>query len=71
MSAKDQARICHHNTLVPTRWDQPKPAPCKIVYHCKCGENWGCPICGWGASAYPCTCARERRALSADTEARK
>ena len=53
-------RMCYHPELFPTTWDQPKPEPAEMIYLCDCGENYSCPICGWGAGSYPCSCMRER-----------
>lgn len=55
-------RMCHHPELFPTGWNQSKPEPAEMVYSCECGENYGCPVCGWGAGSWPCSCMRERQA---------
>ena len=55
-------RMCNHPELIPTHWDQPRPEPTEMVYSCECGENYNCPICGWGAGVYPCSCMRARQA---------
>ena len=47
--------VCSHPELRPTHWDQPRPAPMKMVA-CDCGLNASCPICGYGWGAYPCNC---------------
>ena len=50
--------MCHHS-----RWysyTEPRLVPVEIVYSCECGENWACPVCGWGAGTYPCSCTRGR-----------
>ena len=60
---KIEAETCYHPELFPTDWDQKKPAPCKMVVMCECGERQSCPICGWGKGSYPCSCMRERREL--------
>ena len=51
-------RMCHHPELVPTAWNQPRPEPVEMVYSCECGENYCCPVCGWGVGSYPCLCMR-------------
>lgn len=56
------ARRCSHPEMIVI--NAPKPPPAAIRYHCKCGANWGCPVCGWGAGSYPCACTRERMAAS-------
>lgn len=53
--------MCHHPELFPTAWNQPKPEPAEMIYSCECGENYSCPVCGWGAGKWPCSCMRERR----------
>lgn len=55
-------RICNHPNLRPTAWNQPKPEPAEMVYSCECGENYSCPICGWGAGCWPCSCMRAHQA---------
>ena len=55
-------RMCYHPELIPTAWNQPKPEPAEMVYFCKCGENYGCPVCGWGSATWPCSCMREWQA---------
>lgn len=58
-AAELPVRYCNHPELLPTAFDQPKPAPAQIVYHCRCGENWACPVCRFGAGSWPCRCMRE------------
>jgi len=53
-------RMCYHPELIPTAWNQPRPEPTEMVYSCECGENYHCPVCGFGAATYPCSCMRER-----------
>ena len=53
-------RLCHHPELWPTDWNQAKPRPTLMIYHCKCGRNFSCPVCGWGQASYPCDCNREK-----------
>jgi hypothetical protein len=53
-------KICHHPTMRPTGWNQPKPEPCEVIA-CECGENYHCPVCGHGAGAWPCSCHRKKR----------
>lgn len=48
--------ICYHHNLVPTAWNQPKPEPAEMI-GCECGQNMGCPVCGWGWGTYPCRCS--------------
>lgn len=55
-------RMCSHQFV--NFINREKPPPCEILYHCKCGESWGCPVCGWGAGAYPCSCMREHMTAS-------
>ena len=55
-------RMCYHPNLLPTAWNQPKPEPAEMVYYCECGENYSCPVCGWGAATWPCSCMREWQA---------
>ncbi len=50
--------ICDHPELVPTDWNQPRPEPAEMNT-CRCGENAGCPTCGYGWGSIPCKCARE------------
>ena len=50
---------CYHSNSRPTGWNQTKPAPTEIET-CECGENWTCPVCGFGQGAYPCACMRKR-----------
>ncbi len=48
---------CAHPFLYyPTR----KPEPCPFVFICDCGQNYHCPVCGWGQGAYPCQCTNEK-----------
>jgi len=54
-------RMCNHPELIPTAWNQPKPEPAEMVYHCECGENYSCPVCGWGAAVWPCSCMKARQ----------
>ena len=49
-------RICHHPFLVPTAWNQPRPEPCE-VNACRCGQNWICPVCGYGQGSWPHDCS--------------
>lgn len=51
-------RMCGHPELVMA--GRPKPPPTEIRLYCDCGENWGCPTCGFGAGSHPCRCSRER-----------
>ena len=46
-------RVCHHERLRPTDWNQSKPEPCKMVAHTvpRGYVEWYCPICDWGWSA--------------------
>ena len=48
-------RICHHERLTPTEWNQIKPEPCVMVSHTDpWGKiSWCCPICDWGWDS-PC-----------------
>lgn len=48
---------CNHSNVPFINREPPPPA--EIRFHCECGENWGCPVCGWGAGSYPCKCMRE------------
>lgn len=48
------ARICAHPEMVPTRWNQPEPAPVEMVGPCE--HNMCCPICGYGWSCTPDPC---------------
>ena len=43
-------RICYHERLMPTDWNQSKPKPCGMVSHlAPWGKvEWYCPICDWG-----------------------
>ena len=53
---------CSHPNLHPTQWNQPKPE----TWHgftCECGQNWCCPVCGYGQVSYPCACNRVRNSL--------
>lgn len=50
---------CNHPELYPTQWNQPKPEPWQ-GFTCECGQNWICPICGWGMGSWPCDCNRKR-----------
>lgn len=52
-------RMCNHPEWYS--YSESKPEPIKIVYQCECGENWACPVCGWGAGNWPCSCMREGR----------
>ena len=52
--------MCNHPELFPTAWADSRPEPAEIIYSCECGENWACPVCGWGAGTYPCSCTRGR-----------
>jgi hypothetical protein len=55
--------MCNHPALFPTAWNQPRPEPAEMVYDCECGENYSCPVCGWGAGTYPCSCMRREERL--------
>jgi len=50
-----EKRICYHLFLVPTAWDQKRPGPCE-VNSCRCGQNWTCPVCGYGQGSWPHVC---------------
>ena len=59
MSKQDKPKwMCNHPEWYS--YGEPKPLPAEIIYSCRCGENWACPVCGWGAGTYPCSCMRER-----------
>jgi len=60
--------MCSHPELVPTRWNQPRPEPCRMVAHCECGENASCPVCGFGHGSYPCKCHKQNATNHAPTE---
>jgi len=49
---------CNHPELYPTQWDQPKPEPWH-GFTCDCGQNWICPVCGFGMGSCPCDCTRK------------
>lgn len=61
--------LCRHEFVQFV--NRAKPEPCLIRFHCECGQNWGCPVCGWGAGAMPCRCARDRMAHNTGTEPRE
>lgn len=69
----DSARVPANGTALPTRmcshpeWAGPGPKPeaAEMRYFCKCGQNYGCPVCMWGAGAMPCRCDRERMSANA------
>ena len=46
-------RICRHERLMPTDWNQAKPKPCAMVAQAApWGKiEWYCPICDWGWSS--------------------
>lgn len=52
-------RMCHHPEW--RSYTEAVPEPAEMVYHCDCGENYSCPVCGWGSGTWPCSCMRERR----------
>ena len=47
--------VCYHPQLIPTQWNQSRPEPWH-GFTCECGQNWCCPICGYGQGYYPCGC---------------
>jgi hypothetical protein len=48
---------CSHPEF--SAWIVPFPKP--ITFEsCDCGQNWICPICGFGEGNYPCDCNRKR-----------
>jgi hypothetical protein len=47
---------CYHTELLA--WVKPIMPP----WHgetCDCGQNWCCPVCGFGQGSYPCDCNRD------------
>ena len=47
---------CGHPELMPTRWEQKKPSPARMIGDCP-QHNAVCPICGWGWGSIPqCGC---------------
>jgi hypothetical protein len=57
----EREETCNHMGY----WDPtkgPLPEPTQMIFLCDCGENAGCPICGYGWGNAPCSCERERRA---------
>jgi len=50
-------RMCNHPEW---NWNEPKPEPAEMIYLCDCGENYSCPICGWGWAVWSCSCMQER-----------
>ena len=52
-------QMCNHPEWYS--YSEPKPEPAEIVYSCECGENYACPVCGWGAGATPCSCERRKK----------
>lgn len=51
---------CNHFWLVPTEWNQPKPEVWEGET-CECGQNWCCPVCGYGNLVYPCECHKAKQ----------
>ena len=58
MAEKWPKRMCDHSGW--RSYTEPVPEPAEMVYQCECGENYSCPVCGWGTGTYPCSCMRER-----------
>ena len=52
-------RLCFHPNMLPTRWNQPQPAPCVVVELCECGANYYCPVCTAGSGQWPCACGNK------------
>jgi hypothetical protein len=53
-----QSVTCTHPELRPTDWNQPKPEDWH-GFTCECGQNWCCPVCGYGQGAMLCGCTRK------------
>ncbi len=51
-------RMCYHPgwpPYNPMTGEKIQPAE---IWECKCGMNWGCPVCGFGGGAWPCDCSK-------------
>lgn len=54
----EHERRCYHPEEIPNLAGQ--KAPPAQVRGCQCGQNWCCPVCGFGVWSHPHTCAPER-----------
>lgn len=50
---KKTGRMCVHPYLVPTQWEQKRPAPAETLI-CETGCCETCPVCHWGRCCFPC-----------------
>jgi hypothetical protein len=60
---KDHLPKCYHPELVPTQWEQIRPAPATVIGGCR--HNYSCPVCGFGTGCYPDPCANIIKELEA------
>ncbi len=49
-------RLCYHPGWPPYNPMTGEKVLPGEIWECACGQNWGCPVCGFGAGAWPCKC---------------
>ncbi len=61
---------CHHTEWWTSEYMPECPPPAEATT-CDCGQNWTCPVCGFGQGQYPCDCNRERVTYYIDSATHK